>query len=117
MSNTEILIRSNRDPLFGMTTDELVEALRLKLRGRVRAAYFFGGFAEERLTSRSDIDLILVAEANKPFPERGEDFLDLYDLIPALDLLVYTPGEFANLTQDPTPGFWKSVTASLMRVI
>ena len=36
---------------------------------------------------------------------------------PALDLLVYTPQEFAHLTENPTLGFWKSVAASLKRFL
>ena len=117
MSRNEILVRSNRDPLFGLTPEELVAAFRRKLQGRVREAYFFGGFAGGQLTSRSDIDLILVQDTSKPFPQRGEDFLDLYDVVPALDFLVYTPREFALLTENPTLGFWKSVAASLKRFL
>jgi predicted nucleotidyltransferase len=113
MSRNEILVRSNRDPLFGLTPEEIVAAFRRKLQGRVQEAYFFGGFAGGRLTSRSDIDLILVQDTSKPFPQRGEDFLDLYDVVPALDLLVYTPQEFALLTGNPTIGFWKSVVGTL----
>ena len=52
-----------------------------------------------------------------PFPQRGEDFLDLYDVVPALDLLVYTPQEFALLTENPTLGFWKSVAGTLKRFL
>jgi len=117
MSSSEILVRSKRDPLFGLTAEELVAAFRRKLQGRVREAYFFGGFAAGRMTSRSDIDLILVQDTSKPFPKRGEDFLDLYDIVPALDLLVYTPQEFAYLTENPTLGFWKSVTGTLKRFL
>ncbi|MFH1111126.1 MAG: nucleotidyltransferase domain-containing protein [Planctomycetota bacterium] len=117
MNRSEILLRSNRDPLFGLTPEALVASLRRKLDGRVREAYFFGGFAGGRLTSRSDIDVILVQDTNKPFPRRGEDFLDLYDVVPALDLLVYTPREFALLTENPTLGFWKSVVGTLQRFL
>jgi predicted nucleotidyltransferase len=112
-----ILIKSDRDPLFGRTPEGLVDALRTRLKGRVQAAYFFGGFATGRLTPHSDIDLILVQPTTKPFLERGEDFLDLYDIVPAIDLLIYTPEEFARLTGRPTVGFWKSVTASLNRFL
>lgn len=116
MSN-EILVRSDRDPLYGLTPDELTAALRRKLEGRVREAYFFGGFAQGRMSAHSDIDLILVCETSTPFPQRGRDFMDLYDVAPVLDLLVYTPEEFARLTHCPTPGFWRSVTASMKRFV
>ena len=117
MNTSEILVRSSRDPLFGLTPEELVAAFRRKLQGRVREAYCFGGFAGGHLTSRSDIDLILVQDTSKPFPRRGEDFLDLYDIVPALDLLVYTPQEFAHLTENPTLGFWRSVAGTLKRFL
>src|SRR3990172_2069278 len=99
MSHSEVLVRNNRDPLFGVTADRLRDAFRQKLQGRVRQAYFFGGFAAGRLHPRSDVDLILVQDTDKPFLQRGEDFLDLYDIVPAIDLLIYTPEEFARLTK------------------
>ena len=65
----------------------------------------------------SDVDLILVVKTGTPFTKRPADFSDLYDLGPTLDLLVYTPDEFARLTRDPSPGFWKSVTESMVRFL
>jgi len=117
MNDREILVKSDRDPLCGHTREGLAQAFREKLEGRVQAAYFFGSVADGRLNPHSDIDLILVQETDKPFLQRFEDFPDLYDIVPALDFLVYTPEEFARLTTNPTVGFWRSVTHSLQRFL
>lgn len=42
---------------------------------------------------------------------------DLLDLGPRLDILVYTPEEFARLTADPSPGFWRNAVKAMRRVI
>ena len=117
MNQNNVLVRSERDPLFGFTPEGFVEVLKHTLNGRVEEAYFFGGFATQDLNPHSDIDIILVQDTQKNFLERGKDFLDLYDLIPSIDLLVYTPEEFRKLTENPSLGFWESVTCSLKRFI
>lgn len=113
----EILIRSNRDPLFGLTREEALEHIRSSLRGRVRRAYLYGSFARGDSGPDSDIDCMVVAETELPFPERGRLFDDLRDRLPSLEILVYTPEEFARLTADPSPGFWESVARELVRVV
>ncbi len=109
----EILIRSNRDPLFGLTREEALEHIRSSLRGRVRRAYLYGSFARGDSGPDSDIDCMVVAETELPFPERGRLFDDLRDRLPSLEILV----EFARLTADPSPGFWESVARELVRVV
>ncbi|MCX7788569.1 MAG: nucleotidyltransferase domain-containing protein [Spirochaetes bacterium] len=114
---SDVLVRSNRDPLFGMSSQELIQFLRSALTGRVKECYVFGSFARNELHSESDIDLILVADTSLPFPERGLLFSDLRDRVPSLEILVYTPEEFAQLTTDPSPGFWTSVVQEMVRVL
>ncbi|MCC5805858.1 MAG: nucleotidyltransferase domain-containing protein [Opitutales bacterium] len=86
-----------------------------RVRGRVRRAYVFGSYGTAAFRPGSDVDLILVAETDRPFVERPRLFDDLYDLYPRLDLLVYTPGEFDRLIKEPT-GFWASVRESLRAI-
>ncbi len=114
MSN-KILIKSNRDPLFGHTREELIQQFRTTLNGRVKAGYFFGSFAQDRVNTESDIDLILIVETEVPFLERSREFSDLLDIVPTVDILVYTSVEFAALTENPSAGFWQSVVRSLHR--
>lgn len=54
-------------------------------------------------TPRSDLDLIIVADTTRPFFERHKDFAGLYDVWPRLDLLTYTPEEFARMVEEERP--------------
>lgn len=112
-----ILVVNARDPLFGMNRQEVLEYLRCGLRGRALEAYVYGSFARRRMGPESDVDCIVVAATDLPFPVRGSLFDDLRDRLPSLEILVYTPEEFAGLTADPSPGFWRSVTRDLERVL
>ncbi len=108
-----VIVRNDRDPLFGMSRERFEERLGRALAGRAAEAYFFGSYGSPDFGSDSDIDLIIVTRTDKPFVERSLDFADLLDIVPSMDILVYTPEEFRGLTADPSPGFWRSVVASL----
>jgi len=41
----------------------------------------------------------------------------LWNLALEMDLLGYTPEEFKSLTDNPSPGIWTSVVASMKRVV
>ncbi|MBF0365680.1 MAG: nucleotidyltransferase domain-containing protein [Oligoflexia bacterium] len=114
---SSILIKDERKPLGGMTKEQLKNALIENLRGRVVAAYLFGSVATETFDVDSDVDIILVCETKTPFVQRAHAFLDLIDIYPAMDILVYTEAEFKKMTEDPTIGFWKSVVASLEKIV
>lgn len=60
---------------------------------------------------------MLVVRTEKPFLNRALDYPDFMDLVPDMDLLVYTPDEFDKLTRDPSPGFWASAVASMKRIM
>lgn len=53
------------------------------------------------------IDVVIVKETTKPFPERALDFAGLFDLGVAVDILVYTPEEMLRMDLEPT-AFWKN---------
>jgi predicted nucleotidyltransferase len=101
MSDAAIVWKRRR-PLGGMAPEIFERSLRERLQGRVEGAYFFGSYASGALGPDSYVDLILVARTEAPFTRRAALFDDLYDLLPALDLLVYTPEEFAEITADPS---------------
>ncbi len=61
--------------------------------------------------------MMLVMRTDKPFVERALDFTELMDLVPDMDLLVYTLEEFQKLTSEPSPGFWTSVVESMRWVV
>jgi len=112
-----VIVWNTRDPLGGRSQAEFEAEARRILQDRVIAAYFFGSFGTEAFGRDSDVDMIIVAETDKSFVERALDFPELLDLVPDMDLLVYTPREFESLTTEPSAGFWTSVVASLRRFV
>ena len=117
MTDRSIVFLKKKDPLRGKTREEIIQEFRSRLSGRVENAYFFGGFAENRMRDRSDIDIMIVKETDTPFTMRMREFDDLWTITPAIDLLVYTPDEFRSLTEDPAPGFWREVTRTMIRFL
>jgi uncharacterized protein len=112
-----VIVWNTREPLYGRSPAQFEEEARHILVGRVVAAYFFGSYGTPEFGRDSDVDLILVADTDRPFVERPLDYPELFDLVPDLDLLVYTPEEFAALTTEPSAGFWTSVVASMRRLL
>lgn len=112
-----ILIKINRDPLSGMTREEYKSLISGKLKGRVIEAYIFGSFNSDRFNRFSDIDLLIVCDTERPFVDRGFDFFDIQDIVPATDILVYTPDEFRDIMKEESTGFWSSVKGSMVKII
>lgn len=110
------LVFFQRDPLFGITREEFLAKLKALLQGRVDACWIFGSFFSDHFSKESDVDLILVKETDAPFLLRTREFEDLYEIGPALDILVYTPSELENLLREPA-GFWKSVDSTMVRIL
>jgi predicted nucleotidyltransferase len=111
-----VIVRNVRDPLFGMSRESFEARLSVALAGRAIEARFFGSYGTAEFGPDSDVDLMIVARTNKSFIERAFDYEDLLDILPSMDILVYTPEEFLALTGDPSPGFWQSVVASMKRL-
>jgi len=63
----------------------------------VRRAFVFGSWARGEADGFSDLDLIVVMDTDLPRVERGRELLTRLDesLPVVMDLLVYTPDEFA----------------------
>jgi len=70
---------------------------------RARKVIVFGSVARGDADAGSDLDLIIVADTARPFFERFKDFAGLYDVWPRLDLLIYTPEEFARMVAEERP--------------
>ncbi|HLG20653.1 MAG TPA: nucleotidyltransferase domain-containing protein [Bdellovibrionota bacterium] len=88
------------------TQKVLLARLQRDLRGRVEKAYLFGSHARETASGESDVDLIVVANTPRAWPERGRDFGDLWDRYGAVDLLVYTPSEWKRMNERHSPVLW-----------
>jgi predicted nucleotidyltransferase len=73
----------------------------------VERAYLFGSLARGTQSRRSDVDLIVIEDTDKPFFDRYDDFTDLLLEMPfAVDLLIYTPDEWRGVSRRP---FFKKV--------
>ena len=83
-----------------------LDTLRRRLAPYVRHArkvIVFGSVARGEADEWSDLDLVIVAETPRPFLERYRDFEGIYDVWRRLDLLVYTPAEFAEMRAQERP--------------
>lgn len=93
---------------------EILRQLASQLHGRVDGAFVFGSAADGTFNADSDLDLILVKSGDLlPFTLRGEEFADLYQIYPKLDLLVYSQAELDRHLADSSIGFGKSVRLSM----
>lgn len=88
------------DPL-----EVVLRELRPILQARkARAAYLIGSRARGTAHPTSDIDLIIVAESDRPVVERFKDYLAAIVASPVgVDLLVYTPEEFDRMVGEKRP--------------
>ncbi|HMO57941.1 MAG TPA: nucleotidyltransferase domain-containing protein [Roseiflexaceae bacterium] len=60
----------------------------------------FGSLADNTLHDWSDIDLVVVHQSDQRFLDRVKAILQLLQPRVGIDILVYTPAEFARLTQE-----------------
>ena len=67
-------------------------------------AIVFGSFAVGDISKRSDLDLMLIMETDKRFLDRYDGiYREITDAVKhrAVDLLIYTPGEFQKMQDEP----------------
>ena len=68
------------------------------------AAWIFGSRARGTASAESDIDVIVVAPTDRPFVDRFRDYLPaITNADVGVDLLVYTPDEFARMQAEERP--------------
>ena len=60
----------------------------------------FGSLATGDTDTWSDIDLVIVKETDKRFLDRIKEMMQLLQPQVGVDVLVYTPAEFARLSQE-----------------
>jgi len=60
----------------------------------------FGSLASDQIEEWSDIDLVIVKESNQKFLDRIREVMQLLKPCVGVDILVYTPEEFAQLSQE-----------------
>lgn len=72
------------------------EQIKKHLKG-AELAYVFGSYAGNSQDEYSDLDILIVKKTSKDFFYRFQDFQGIYDLGVPVDLLIYTPEEFAMM--------------------
>ena len=65
----------------------------------VERAILFGSLASGRVGRTSDLDLLLVAPSEERFARRLERFYQALNPAVAVDLFVYTPEEFSEMSE------------------
>ena len=105
--------------LQGKSKEDFISELVSLLRGKVLAAYIFGSFVTDKFNADSDLDLLLVVQTATPFIERPLNFPEILDMDVNMnvDLLIYTPEEFAQLVSEQKVGFWKSAFEQMVKII
>ena len=96
-----------------MTTDQkaaqrhaLLEAELARYVKKLQEAYhperilLFGSLASDQVGEWSDIDLVIIKESNLKFLDRIREVMRLLNPRVGVDILVYTPEEFAQLSQE-----------------
>jgi predicted nucleotidyltransferase len=85
--------------------DAFMDALLpLLQRQRAQAAYLIGSRARGTADEHSDIDVIIVAESQRPEVERFKDYLPaIVASRVGVDMWVYTPEEFERLRDEERP--------------
>ena len=78
-------------------TDALIQKLQALLLNRVEQAYLFGSYARGTANADSDVDLIVVTPTRARWPQRSDAFSDLWEHLGPIDVLVYTPTEWAKM--------------------
>lgn len=112
-------LESSRPPRSVLDEDrsDLLERLASIFRKKsAEALYLVGSYARGKANAWSDLDLIAVLETDTPFPDRPRLFEELDTLGFPVDLLVYTPEEFARMEANPT-GFWRTTQRDRVRLV
>ncbi len=63
----------------------------------------FGSLANDDVSEWSDLDLVVIKETPKTFPQRLREVALLCRPTVGVDFLVYTPEEFAQMIADQNP--------------
>ncbi|MBS3947210.1 MAG: nucleotidyltransferase domain-containing protein [Dethiobacter sp.] len=78
---------------------KVIAALK-KVHG-VQKVILFGSLANGNVGIKSDLDLLIVQETEKAFLSRSIELMEYIDPNLAMDILVYTPLEFAEMQKSP----------------
>ena len=97
--------------------DEITAFIKDKLAFKnIESCYLFGSSATGETNPWSDMDILIIAETDKPFIERPLDYQELFELGVSVDIIVYTPGEFERVKKSPS-GFGLEMQKNIVKVL
>ena len=67
----------------------------------IRRISLFGSYARGRRDLFTDLDVLVIMDTDKPFPERTAEVYSLLALPVDADILCYTPQEFRRMKEAP----------------
>lgn len=82
---------------------KIVQVLNQLKKYSPEKVILFGSQAKNAGDSYSDIDLIIIKKTRKLFLDRIKDVLKIIKPNFAIDILVYTPGEFQKMVSEGNP--------------
>jgi predicted nucleotidyltransferase len=93
---------SQRRREYKKLLQDSVEEIIAKLsRLGVDRLSLFGSYASGKADLFTDLDILVVMDTDKPFPERATSLCSLLSLPVDVDILCYTPYEFRKLKDKP----------------
>jgi predicted nucleotidyltransferase len=96
----ETLSRRRRE--YKKLLQDSIEEIIAKLsRLGVDRLSLFGSYASGKADLFTDLDILVVMDTDKPFPERATSLCSLLSLPVDVDILCYTPYEFSKLKDKP----------------
>jgi len=100
-----VIYLGNRERADKLTAElnKIIDAL--KKVSSVQKVILFGSLASGSVGIKSDLDLLIVQETEKAFLSRLMELTEHIDPDLAVDILVYTPQEFAEIQKKPNRFF------------
>ena len=97
-----------------LTLDTIRDALTPALEASdAQRAIVFGSYARGDADEYSDLDLMIVAETDKRFLQRHEDYIRIWDVMDLwrkdIDMLIYTPDDISGMIERDNPFISRAV--------
>jgi uncharacterized protein len=96
---------------------EIISFIKNKLSKKdIISCFLFGSSASGDTNPWSDLDILIIAETEKPFIERPLKYQELFELGVSLDIVVYTPYEFEKVKKSNS-GFGRDIQKNMIKVL
>jgi predicted nucleotidyltransferase len=93
------LQNSERKKVLTAALEQIIDTLEKD--PDVKKIILFGSLAEGKIGIKSDLDLLVIKDTDKPFLTRLREIMQQLNPCVAVDILVYTPEEFREMQSEP----------------